>query len=357
MISGARAARDGYDRVVLDEQQKAGLGDVGLACGEEMVDAFDLPLVGGRVGKTPQVDHFEWSGSGDFTGMFVRSLIDAKCTMRAMPRASIHPSAIVDPSCELGEGVEIGPHCVLRGPVRLEEGVRLIGNVHVEGPVEIGARTLVYPFACIGFPPQDYKFSLGSPTAGVKVGAECLIREHVTIHAASKAPGQGSPTTVGDRNFLMVSSHMGHDSRTGNDVILVNGALLAGHVEVSDKATISGNTAIHQFCRVGRLAFVSGLSAISRDIPPFVISGTRNLMFGINAVGLRRNGVAREDIKRIRVAFREAFRVPRPRQEQVAVLREHAVHCPPVSEMADFVASSKRGLIGCSKLEAPEDDE
>ncbi|GJQ30412.1 MAG: acyl-[acyl-carrier-protein]--UDP-N-acetylglucosamine O-acyltransferase [Phycisphaerae bacterium] len=271
-----------------------------------------------------------------------------------MPRTTIHPSSLVDPSCELGEGVEIGPNCVLRGAVRLGAGVKLVGCSHLEGPVEVGANTTIYPGTCLGFPPQDYKFKLGSPTAGVRIGAECLIREHVTVHAASKAPGQGPPTTVGDRCFLMVGSHLGHDARIGNDVILVNGSLLAGHTEVGDKATLSGHAAIHQFVRIGRFAFVSGLAAIARDVPPFVIAAERNLMFGINVVGMRRNGFAREEIKNVRDAFRLAFRTPRPRPEQLAVLRELGERSPAVREMAEFVAGSKRGLVACAGVDEDE---
>lgn len=273
-----------------------------------------------------------------------------------MASHSIHPSSLVDPSCVLGSGVEVGPNCILRGDVRLGEGVRLVGAVHLEGPVEVGARTVIFPGACLGFPPQDYKFKIGAPTAGVKVGADCLIREHVTIHAASKAPGQGAPTTVGDRCFLMVGSHLGHDARIGNDVILVNNALLAGHTEVGDKATLSGHVGVHQFVRVGRFAFISGLAAIARDVPPFVIAAERNLMFGINVVGMRRNGFAREEIKNVRDAFREAFRTPRPRQEQIAVLREMGSSSAAVKEMAEFVAGSKRGILACAGVDTDEDD-
>ncbi|CAG0954862.1 UDP-N-acetylglucosamine acyltransferase [Phycisphaerales bacterium] len=273
-----------------------------------------------------------------------------------MPAYSIHPTAIVDPSCELSMGVEVGPYCVLRGQVRLHAGVRLIGHVHVEGPLEIGTRTTLYPGVCIGFPPQDYKFKQGMATAGVKIGSDCLIREHVTIHAASKAPGEGHPTTVGDRCFMMVASHMGHDARIGNDVVLVNNVLLAGHTEVMDKATLSGHAGVHQFCRIGRFAFVSGLSAIARDVPPFVIASERNTMNGINAVGLRRNGFSREHIKAIRDAFKEAFRTPRPRPEQIAVLREMGRDCPPVMEMAEFVAASKRGIVQASRLGINEEE-
>ncbi len=272
-----------------------------------------------------------------------------------MSGAKIHPTAVVDPLCELSPGVEIGPGCVLRGAVVLGEGVRLIAMVHLEGPVRIGAGTTLYPGVCVGSPPQDWKFTPGMATAGVEIGSGTILREHVTIHAASKAPGEGPPTMVGDRCFFMAGSHAGHDARVGNDVILVNNVLLAGHTQVGDRATLSGACGIHQFCRIGRFAFVSGLAAVSRDVPPYVIAAERNRMFGINAVGLRRAGLPREHITRLRVAYREAFRVPRPRAEQVRVLREMGADCPPVMEVAEFVAGSKRGLVAARADESGEE--
>jgi UDP-N-acetylglucosamine acyltransferase len=272
-----------------------------------------------------------------------------------MANRTIHPSAIVDPAAELGDGVEIGPFCIISGAVKLGARVRLISHVTIHGPATIGEGTTLYPGVCIGMLPQDYKFKPGMATAGVVIGNDCLIREHVTIHAASKEPGQGPPTTLGDRVFMMVNSHAGHDTKIGNDVILVNGVLLAGHTEIGDKATLSGAVAVHQFARVGRLAFASGLSAVARDLPPFCIAAERNQMKGINAVGLRRSGMPREHITALRAAFREAFRVSRTRPEQIEVLRALGRDCPPVMEMADFVAASKRGLLACAAAAA--DDE
>ncbi|MDX2131021.1 MAG: acyl-ACP--UDP-N-acetylglucosamine O-acyltransferase [Planctomycetota bacterium] len=273
-----------------------------------------------------------------------------------MSVTSIHPSAIIDPACEIGPGVEIGPGCVLRGEVRLAEGVRLMGMVYMQGPVRVGPRTTIYPGVCLGFPPQDVKFTLGMATAGVSIGADTILREHVTIHAASKPPEAGPPTSVGDRCFFMAGSHAGHDVQVGNDVVLVNNVLLAGHVHLADRVTVGGASAIHQFCRIGRFAFVSGLTAISRDVPPFVIAAERNLMWGINAVGLRRAGFPRPHITLLREAYREAFRVPRPRAEQIEVLRTIGADCPPAMEMAEFVAASKRGIVASSKVGEDEDD-
>lgn len=257
--------------------------------------------------------------------------------------ASVHPTAVLTGDVQLGEGVTVGPWCVLRGPVKLGEGVELIANVQVQGPVEIGPRTRVYPFACIGFEPQDYKFKRGSPTAGVRIGADCLIREHATIHAATKAD---RPTMVGDRCFMMVGSHMGHDARIHDGVVLVNAALLGGHSEVFAGAILSGGAALHQFNRIGRLAMVGGASALSVDVPPFCLVWGRNDLRGLNLIGMRRAGISRDDITATRGAFREVFRAGNlTRPEMIQRLTELGRDCGPVAEMAEFVASAKRSIV------------
>ncbi len=255
----------------------------------------------------------------------------------------IHPTAIIDPQATLGGGVEIGPYCVITGKVSLGAGVRLVAGVHINGPTEIGEGTTVYPGACIGFEGQDVKFKPGMETAGVRIGKNCLIREHVTIHLATKT---AAPTTVGDDCFLMANSHVGHDAKVGNRVVLVNAALLAGHSEVGDGATLSGNTAIHQFARVGRLAFLSGGVGQSMDTPPFCIAGERNRVTGINLVGLRRAGIPREQITRVRQAFAKVFRRSLPKAEMLAALDELGKDCPLVAEQAEFVRTAKRPICG-----------
>lgn len=258
-----------------------------------------------------------------------------------MPEYTIHPTAVVSPESELAQGVEIGPWCMLTGRVRLGAGVKLIASVHLSGPVELGAGTICYPGACVGFPPQDYKFKLGDPTAGVVIGKDCIIREHVNIHAATKAD---IPTTLGDRVFMMATTHAGHDARIGNGVIVCNGSLLAGHSWVHDNAIMSGNTAIHQFGQMGRLAFLSGGVACPTDIPPFCVCGGRSELSTVNLVGMRRAGFPREHITAVRNAFWHVLCERLPRQEMIAALEERGKDCPPVMEMAAFIRGSKRPL-------------
>jgi UDP-N-acetylglucosamine acyltransferase len=255
--------------------------------------------------------------------------------------AEIHPSAHVDADAHLGEGVVVGPRSYIGAGVRLARGVRVMGSAHIEGPATIGEGTIVYPYAVIGMPGQDFKFKPGDATLGVQVGSGCVIREHVTIHAATK---DAHPTTVGNKCYLMVASHVGHDCVVGNGVILVNSALLAGHVTVGDNATLSGNTAVHQFCRVGRLAFLSGGVPTTMDIPPFCLCDQINTTSGLNLVGLRRAGVPKESIDALRYAFRTVISKSLPREEALAKLRELGGGDPYVAEMAEFIATSQRGI-------------
>lgn len=255
--------------------------------------------------------------------------------------ATIHPTSTVPPDAQLAADVEIGPFCVLNGAVRLDAGVRLMGNNYIQGPVTIGEGTVVYPFACIGFGPQDVKFKPGMSTPGVQIGRECVLREHVTVHAASRPE---HPTILGDRVFMMVSTHVAHDCIVGNRVTFVNGAGIAGHGEIADDVTLGGNAVIHQFCRVGRLVMMSGDCAVSLDVPPFCMVNERNRIGGLNQIGLRRSGMAREHITELRRAFRDILRRPMPRALAIQELRTRGANCPPVMELAEFLASSKRGI-------------
>jgi UDP-N-acetylglucosamine acyltransferase len=255
---------------------------------------------------------------------------------------SIHPTAFVSSQCDLAEDVEIGPHCVLQGRVRLGRGVRLIGHVYLQGPVTIGEGTILYPFSAIGFPPQDFKFSLGDATAGVEIGPGCIIREHVTIHAATSPE---APTRVGERVFMMVNSHVGHDAQVGNNVIMVNNAAIGGHAQLGDGVTLGGAALVHQHTRVGRLAFISGGAGSSMDVPPFCLVPERNRIAGVNLVGLRRAGIPREHIALVRRAFREALRPVLQREEMIEILEKLGRDCPPVQEMAQFVRTARRSIV------------
>ncbi|MBL8758401.1 MAG: acyl-ACP--UDP-N-acetylglucosamine O-acyltransferase [Phycisphaerae bacterium] len=257
-----------------------------------------------------------------------------------MPPPTVHPTAFVAPECSLAEDVRIGPFCVLTGQVRLEAGVELIGNVYIQGPATIGEGTTIYPFACIGFEGQDVKFKRGQLTAGVRVGARCILREHVTINAATKPD---APTSLGDRGFMLVGSHIGHDAVVGNDCTMVNGSMIGGHAIVGDNVLLGGQAAIHQFTRVGRYAHIAGDSAVSQHLPPFCIASAPNRIGGINRVGLRRAGFPREHITAIVQAYQDVLRSPKANDVSISMLRDRAsaLACPPLKEMADFIESAK----------------
>jgi UDP-N-acetylglucosamine acyltransferase len=198
------------------------------------------------------------------------------------------------------------------------------------------------PLVCLGSPGQDYKFKLGDPTAGVTIGSNTILREHVTVHAATQTD---RPTSVGNNVMMMCGTHLGHDGRVGNNVIMVNGAVLAGHTDVADNVIMSAGTMVHQFTRVGRMAMMQGDSAVSMDIPPFCLAYGHNKMKGINLVGLRRAGIPRDEITKVREAFRLAFRRPMTKPERTVVLERLGKSCELVAEMARFVAGAKKLVL------------
>lgn len=257
--------------------------------------------------------------------------------------SKIHPTAQVDRACELADDVEIGPGCVLTGRVRLAAGVKLLGSNYLFGgyaPTVIGARTKLWPHACVGFEPQDYKFN--GVTAGVEIGEECILREGATVHSSTSAE---KPTRLGNRVFMMVNSHIAHDCVVGNNVVMVNGSALAGHCQVSDDVTLGGNAVVHQFCRIGRMVMMSGDCAINKDVPPFFVVSERNRIGMLNLVGLRRRGFPRAEITLLNDAFRQFLYRPMPRNLVVNGLRELGASSPLISEVADFIAASQRGFV------------
>ena len=256
--------------------------------------------------------------------------------------ANVHQTAILEGDVELGEGVEIGPFCVVRGRVKLGDGVRLVSNVSMQGPVEVGSNTVFYPGSAIGFEPQDYKFKPGTPTAGVVIGADTIIREHVTVHAASN---DHTPTRIGNRTMMMVGSHAGHDVRVGDDVVIVNATLLAGHVIVQDRVTMSGSVLVHQHCRVGRQAMCSGGSVLTGDLPPYCLCAGRNMVMGLNMVGMRRSGMSSEEIESVRKAYKQVLRHNPPLSEMKAQLDELGEDSVAVKHIADFISEAKRPIV------------
>lgn len=252
----------------------------------------------------------------------------------------IHPTAIIDGDVQLADDVVVGPYCILNGKIRIGPGSTLVASVHLNGPLWMGAKNVCYPGACIGFAPQDLSFAPSSDGAGVVVGDGNTFREHVTIHRATKE----KPTTIGNANYFMASSHAGHDAIVGNNNILANSVLLAGHVHLADRIVIGGATSIHQFVRIGRNCMLSGGSGTSCDIPPFFLLRDVNATGGLNIIGLRRAGFGRETIDHIRWAYHQLYRDGSSPKQGVHRLAERA-HVPEVKEMMDFILAAKRPIV------------
>lgn len=258
----------------------------------------------------------------------------------------IHPTAVVDPGARISSDVEIGAYSVIGGGVSVAEGTWIGPHVHLSGDVMIGRRCRIYPFAVIGTPPQDRSFTGGE--SRVEIGDDNTIREHVTIHSGT--PKGGRLTSVGNRNWFLVGSHVAHDCRIGDDNTFANGILLAGHVQVASNVMVSGVVAVHQFCRIGRLAMVSGMTGVPLDVPPFVIvQGARARVVGLNRVGLKRAGVTPVQIRTLQEAYRLLFREKTALEGRLAAMR--ALGEPLAAEMADFVAGTKRGICTRESLE------
>lgn len=257
--------------------------------------------------------------------------------------ANIHPSATIDPKAQIAADVEIGPGCVIQGQVTIEAGCRLIGNVYLQGPVTLGNNNTLYPFVCIGFEPQSLKPS--DTPHGVVIGNNNVLRESVTIHRASQ---DDRPTTVGNDNFLMTNAHVGHDVVMGNQCVLASGALLGGHVIVEDQVNLGGNSAVHQFCRLGRMSFLGGVSALMKDLPPFAIASGVNQVIGVNLVGLRRSGVERPAIDAVNQAFRTLYLSRHTTPVAVDLIEQTASQngpgAPMLTEIIEFIRGSTRGL-------------
>lgn len=262
--------------------------------------------------------------------------------------ADFHPTAIVDEGAEIGTGVEIGPYCCVGADVKLGDGVRLISHVVVSGRTTIGPNTHIYPFASIGFQPQDLKYN-GEPSELV-IGANNILRENVTMNPGTR--GGGMRTVVGNNGLFMVGSHVAHDCVIGSHVILANNATLGGHVEIEDYAILGGLSAVHQFCRVGAHAMVGGMSGVENDVIPYgSVTGNRARLSGLNVVGLKRRGFSRADVTALRKAYRLMFAEEGTMAERLDDVSEMYKDSGPVMEIIQFIRSDSSRSICQPKAE------
>lgn len=252
----------------------------------------------------------------------------------------IHATAVIGPDVELAPDVQVGPFTILEGPIQVGPGTVIEGHACLTGPLEMGRENVVGHGAVLGKAPQHRGYR-GEQTL-IRIGNNNHFREHVTVHRGTEQ-GRGE-TTIGDRNMFMVGSHLGHDGKIGNDCTLVNGALLAGHVELADGCILSGYAAVQQRVRIGRLAMLSGLATTTKDVPPFILQQGHNCVTGLNIVGLRRSGMPAATIDALRVSFRILFKEGRTQSAALDRIEADFGTIPEVAEFVGFIRSSQIGI-------------
>lgn len=254
---------------------------------------------------------------------------------------NIHPTAIIETGAKIGEGVTIEPYAVIKANVTIENNVTIKSFVYIDGHTTIGKGTTIYPSASIGTKTQDLKYN--GETTYVKIGKNCEIREFVTINSSC---GEGNTVSIGDNCLIMAYCHVAHHCEVGDHVIMSNNATLAGHVIVEPYAIIGGMTPIHQFTRIGRHAFVGGMSRVTHDVPPFTIgAGIPFKMGGLNLVGLKRRGFNLATRTELSKAFKILYRTNMRFEDALERIEEECLPLPEVRQFLDFCHASKRGLI------------
>ncbi len=254
----------------------------------------------------------------------------------------IHPAAIVDSGAVLGEGVKIGPYAIVEKGVRLGNGVSVGALAHIRGNTSIGDNTMIGTGALIGECAQ--MLGLRENIGKLFIGKNNIIREYVTVHASTSADKE---TVIGDDNYLMGFVHIAHDCIIRNKVVICNGTLVAGHVEIEDYAFVSGNVVVHQFVRIGKNAMIGGLSRINQDVPPFMMVVGDSKVWGINLVGLKRRGFSKEEISAIKKAYTSLYRKGITQKHALAEMEEMTAEG--VKEIKVFILASKRGICSAKR--------
>jgi UDP-N-acetylglucosamine acyltransferase len=253
----------------------------------------------------------------------------------------IHPTAIVHPKAELDEGVEIGPYSIIAENVKIGKDTNVSSHVTIEKFTQIGKRCHIYQFVSIGTPPQDLKFK--GEKSDLIIGNDNTIREFVTINRASSHGG--GVTMIGNNNFLMAYCHIAHDCKIGSNIIMANAATLAGHIEIEDFAIIGGLVAIHQFVRIGAYSIIGGASAVSKNVPPYVMAvGNRARLFGLNITGLKRNNFPEATINNLKKAYKIIFRSGMTLNNALEKVRLEIPDSDEVNNLVEFIQKSERGF-------------
>lgn len=256
---------------------------------------------------------------------------------------AIHPSAVIEPGAQIDPSAVIGPFCVVGPQARIGPGTQLLHSVTLLGRTTLGARNVVHPFCVLGGDPQDLKFR--GEDSVVIIGDDNVLREGVTVNKGTWHGG--SKTQIGNRNFIMASAHVAHDTIIEDNCVIANSCLLAGHITVQSHAILSGWVAIHHFVTVGQYAFIGGCSRISQDCPPYmIVQGFGGEVRGVNSVGLRRRKVKPEVINALREAHRAVWRSALPKSEALAGVEKRNGRIPEIRTLVDFLKASDRGRMG-----------
>lgn len=267
---------------------------------------------------------------------------DSSSTVSPSTNTTIHPSAIISPHARIGRNCRIGPFSTIGDDVTLGDGVEIISHAVIEGRTTIGDETRIYPFVSIGLASQDLKYK-GEP-AETRIGRRNQIREFVTIHRGTQ--GGGMLTAVGDDCLIMAQAHIAHDCVIGDKVIMANGATLAGHVAVADGANIGAYSGVHQFCRVGREAYIGGYSVVVKDALPFALTvGNHARCYGLNTTGMKRRAYSRAAVTALHKAFHLLLSSRLNTSQAIAAIRREIPPSPEVDELLNFIATSQRGVV------------
>jgi UDP-N-acetylglucosamine acyltransferase len=255
----------------------------------------------------------------------------------------IHPQAVVSPDATLGAGVQVGAFAVIGAEVELGEGCEVHHHAVIQGPSKFGAENVFHPFSVIGGDPQDYTF--GGERVELAAGDGNIFREYVTISRGTKKGG--GITRVGNDNFFLAYAHVGHDCQIGNGTLFVNGATLAGHVTVQDYVTIGAFSPVHQFCRLGKYAYIGASTVITQDVLPFslIVTERETRCFGANTIGLERKGFSEERIKVLQKAFRVLTRSKKNTSQALEEMRTTLAGSADVKELVEFAENAERGIV------------
>jgi UDP-N-acetylglucosamine acyltransferase len=254
----------------------------------------------------------------------------------------IHPTAIVDPGARIADTAEIGPYCIIGPEVEIGARTRLMANLYMEGPTRIGEDNIFFPFSSIGVASQDKKYQ--GERAETRIGDRNRIREFVTVHRGTQ--GGGLVTSIGSDNLIMTYAHVAHDCQVGNHCILGNSVGLAGHVTIEDWADVAPFSGVHQFCRIGRHAFIGPYSIVKQDVMPFSLTSNKPELevYGANAIGLSRRGFEKGVIEALQTALRLLTRAQLNTTQAIERIRAEVPACAEVEELIEFIRASERGV-------------